>query len=291
MVLGSLPATTGSVWAALDRLADRQRVRPWGLTHRNSLVRGLLRTCRRTLGLVLAGLRLLPAVLIAAAVVALAWWLSSQDGEIAGLTIPTWHEAIVYVREDAEWWSGAIALGAVLLGGVLAHLLGRSLQVLRPGVGPDAKWEYQTLSHPAGAAAGWAVLYGAGYFLIAGALLNREDWLDTLWVRALLMTSAVLGLLLVLIVPVWLPAAAVVKASRREVARAITTWPKDMTAQKADAEERLVDDLVARAVSYRCYVSNKPRKNGGPAPRLKRPAGTHLYNSIGRALRLRDDRN
>jgi patatin-related protein len=231
MVLGSLPAATGSVFGALDRLADRQRIpRVWAVF-------------RRPLGVLVVLLRQIPLVVLAGLVAGAVAWVVSD----------VWADSLQRVRDHLpllQW----IALGAVALGATLAFLLGRQLQVLRPTiVDSGTRWRFQALTHPAGATAGWSVLYGTGYLLIARFLLGQADWLPGLWARALLVTAALLGVLLVVVVPVGLPVLAIWRIFVTELARSRTV-AAPLTRSEQAARHAMVTDMTARGVSYRVFM-------------------------------------
>jgi patatin-related protein len=274
MVLGSLPATTGSVWAALDRLADRQGIRPveGGTGARRGFAQGL----RRVHGLAESVLGLALWIGAAVGVVALVLWLSDEG----------WDAAVDLVT-DAGWWLAVGAVLAVVVGAVVSFVLGRQLQVLsQQRTATGDVWGFQALSHPAGAAAGWAVLYGAAYLAIAAFLFTRDDWLENDWVRALVATAVVLGVLLVLVVPVWLPVRAMTEITDREVhhAMAVGTVPTLPPEQRTPADPEVAArqaaawDMVSRGVGYRGFV--RPPDTTRPRPELRAPLGTRLHTRI-----------
>ncbi len=274
MVLGSLPATTGSVWAALDRLADRQNLRP--VEGGTGVGRGFAQGLRRVHGLAESLLGLVLWVGAGVAVVALVLWLSDEG----------WDEAVDLVT-DAGWWLVAAAVLAVAAGAAVSFVLGRQLQVLsQQRTAAGEVWGFQALSHPAGSAAGWSVLYGAAYLAIAAFVLTRDDWLVDDWVRALVATALVLGVALVLVVPVWLPVRAMTQISDREVdhalaAAAVPTLPAEQQPPadpEVAASQAAAWDMVARGVGYRGFV--RPPDTTRPHPELRKPMGTRLHTRI-----------
>lgn len=286
MVLGSLPATTGSVWAALDRLADRQRLPP--VQSRTGVALVVAQGWRRVHGLLESLLRLAVWVGLIIGLVALAIWLS-RDG---------WVE-LTDLATAAGSWLVVAAIVAVGLGAVASFVLGRQLQVLSGRRTDEGEvWGFQTLTHPAGASAGWAVLYGTGYLVLAASLSTRDEWLQHDWARAFLATSVVLGLVLVLVVPVWLPLQAMSRITEQEVRRAHLVGPpppppgittladpreppglEESVAPKEAARQATAWDLVARGVGYRCFV-RAPKADGPPRPDLRWPMGRRLLSRI-----------
>ncbi len=284
MLLGSLPATTGSVWAALDRLADRQGVRPLpprseatetestGL--RGKILRSLRRllrrvrrwatvTNRRAKGVGLWVVRDLRGPLLSvAAALALVW-----------VSLEYWDRVDDFLRDHALW-IGLGALAALAVFGWVSARLGREFQVLREDrSGDESVWSYETLTHPAGAAAGWSVLYGTGYLLLAGFLVwDPFGWNDSAASQALLITAAFLFVVVVLVVPLYLPLRARREAEAHEVARArkvpaytlSSEPPSDQTLATAWQRRSLAVDLANRGVSYRWFVSDKSKAGGQP---------------------------
>ncbi|HKJ12316.1 MAG TPA: patatin-like protein, partial [Ornithinimicrobium sp.] len=187
IILGTLPSSTGSVWATMDRLADRHELRPVDpakVGPRRAVAQGW----RRTRAAGRTGCGLFAGVAGLALVGAPVWFV------VAG----PWEAAVDEVRRSAAWLV-PLAVLTIIVGGYVAHRFGWHLQVLEQHRVQDADvWEYQSRNHPAGAAAGWAVLYGAGYLVLAAVLLSQSRWLDLVSVRSLLAASLVLGVLLLL---------------------------------------------------------------------------------------------
>ncbi len=272
MLLGSLPATTGSVWNALDRLADRQRlpkVSGDGLSERQ---RGLRNAGRRVRGLLAGAAAVLVRLLVVAVPVLIAWALVRDDPAVATRWI-----------RDHAWVATAIAAACTLFGAWAAAHFGTLLRVLRR-VSDDAageqgsgeRWEYAPLTHPAGAEAGWAVLYGAGYFVIAGVTASRTlpDDGAPLWQHALVASAALLGIALTVALPLLSPLRAIRAAEAheavrdREVAR-LTVEPVAGADTAATAARAYAEDLVDRGVGYRWLVSGTAGADGR-APSLSR---------------------
>lgn len=294
IVLGSLPASSRSVWGALDALAARSglevpRTPPppaplSGLNHRlrRALVRvryGFLRARTRTFALLKALVGLAAPLLAAAVVVLVAVWA----------VFDPWPELLETLRD----YQTAFAIGAVVVvaaAAIVAWFFGWRLQVLRRAGGlPDSDagaWVYQALAHPAGAAIGWAVLYGVGYLLLAAFLVvDPYSWTGQVWGRALLLTSLVLGVVLVGVLPWWLPWRAIrsVESEARErlaAATASATAPSPPAASRHQLERRLVDDLVMRGLAYRWLVS-PAADDDAERPRLRR-RGKRLVRRVER---------
>ena len=256
MLLGSLPASSGSVWAALDRVANRQGVPATTELPKSGVRRGLVNAARRGRGLVWALTDLVPALVVTALVVAVSAWLVREP----------WGDVLGFLREYAGLL-GVLGVALVAFGTLVAWRFGRRLQVLRQlGGTARSSWRYQDLAHPAGAAAGWSVLYGAAYLGLSAVLVwDPFAWQDTLWGRALLAMTLGAGVFLAAVYPLFAPMYALWQAELKEVLRAGETPPfslaQDDVEQGADprATERraLAVDLASRGVSYRWLVSDR----------------------------------
>lgn len=255
MLLGSLPASSGSVWGALDRLANRQGVPQPKQVPPSGALRGLGNAWRRVKGLGWATVDLVPAILVTAAVLLTAGWLVDEP----------WEGILDFLRHNAIWL-GMLAAGFLVIGTFASWRLGRRLQVLRQsGADPQAAWTYQELAHPAGASAGWSVLYGALYLLLSGLLVwDPFSWQDTLWGRALLAMTLVFGVVLALVIPMLAPLLALFQIERDEMARAGNVAPfvlpdedvADAADPAATARRAVAVDLASRGASYRWLVSD-----------------------------------
>ncbi len=271
MLLGSFGATYGSVWATLDRLADRRGVRPEtrpdALRPLSTLARWL-EGLARSLWPLLLGLGVVAAI---AAVVALALQ-------------PDW----VQLMSDWSWpgrakW-GLVALilvAATAVGGKAAQVAGRSLRVLAQVPVVDANgnaevddqgnvrftWKHQKLANPRGVAVGWSVLYGVAYELLVVALLaDPLQMRQESWYRVALVTSALFAVTLVLIVPLLLPALEYRAISTAEQTRAMTVA----------APRNYAADLAHRGLGFRHYVTAEE-------PTLTRTFGTRLDKAVTKA--------
>ena len=85
IVLGSLPSASGTVWATLDRLADRQGAPPLSRSAEGT-DRRLRAAGRRAEGVIRALLALLPVVVLGAVFVSVAVWLSETASATASVT-------------------------------------------------------------------------------------------------------------------------------------------------------------------------------------------------------------
>ena len=221
MILGSLPAPMGSVWAVLDRLADKARIPR--VTAPTGGRRTLAQTRRRTAGVVASIWR--PALTLAALVGLIL---------LAAAVLPgRWRDAAQTVVDHRT--IATLLVGLVALTGVgLAVRGGHNLRVLSeaPSAEPEvaSAWCYRVVSHPAGVTVGWSVLYGLGYLILAAFLLwNPLDWLDYWWGVALLATAAVFAFALLLLVPALMPRHAMAGIERQQLDRARNGRPRPPT--------------------------------------------------------------
>ncbi|MEO5608209.1 MAG: patatin-like protein [Ornithinibacter sp.] len=275
MLLGSLPANTGSVWSALDRLADGQRrpkVPREGLSERQRSVRN----ARRRLTALLSGsLAVLLRVAVVAIPAGIAWALVHNDPAVATR----------WLHQHA-WVAAALAAVCIIAGGWAASHFGNLLRTLgRAPAGEHTAYSYAVLSHPVGAEAGWAVLYGAGYFAIAGVVAARTDP-DAgapLWQHALVAAAMVLGVALTLALPLLAPLRAINAVEGREAVRdrevaRFVGVADDGADPTATARRVYAEDLVDRGVGYRWLVSDSVGADGR-APSLS-PRGRRLLQRL-----------
>ena len=267
MLLGSLPATTGSVWAALDRLADRlliPKVPRSGLTPRQ---RGLRNAGRRVQGLLVGGGELVGTLLLVLVPAAVAWTLVRNDPEV----VTRW-------LRDNPVVSVVVAIACTALGAWAATHFGSLLRVLRQAPGDsESEWEYAVLTHPVGAEAGWAVLYGSMYFVVAGVTAARTSvrprGADTLplaaplWQHALVAAAVLLGLVLTLVLPLVAPRRALRAVEEREAVRdrdvaRLTVDAAEGADPTATARRAYAHDLVNRGVAFRWLVSDRAGDDG-----------------------------
>ncbi|GAA4403677.1 hypothetical protein GCM10023168_15410 [Fodinibacter luteus] len=272
LVLGSLPAAYGSVWLALGSLADRRGVPHLDTSGRSRVARWWVGAVRRARGVG----RSLPALVVPAVVVAVpvvvAWWI-----------VDTGIEQVAGWLTENRWWFVGLAVACLVLGSVAAFFFGDQLRpatrVRRPGA--DAlRWDYGPLVSSAGVNASWAVLYGAGYFVIAiavvwSALAGEGETRS--WLVALVVTALVLGVALGLLYPLVAPLLALRGLERRELARDLERTGVryavadpvvlDDDSQReayalATARRSYAVDLAERGVAYRWLVSTAPGIDG-----------------------------
>jgi len=135
--------------------------------------------------------------------------------------------------------------------------------------------------HPAGATAGWSVVYGLIATVIAWGLATVfADVLYRPWGVAALVTEILMAAVLLLVVPFALPAQA-----RRKLALRLSTDPAMLAmAGRASFPAELPEELNRRGVAYAYLVTTergKPdaglvlTKRAGEAllRRIRRPAG------------------
>lgn len=279
MLLASLPSPTGSVWAALDRLAVGQRVPaqappPLGWLGRQARRRA--RTAelipptrtwyRRAEGLARAVAEVVPAVLVAGIVVVVVVLVVRAD-ELPGAAA---------ARENT-WVVVVVSVALVALGALTAGRRGRSLQLLRSsGSGAGTTWSFNPVAEPGGAAAGWAVLYGVVYLVAAIVLLQDPSGvLDLEWGRALLLTVALLGVVLAVVAPFWLPRHALSRVETDEVARATR---QELRAESVESSSAFAEYLVGRSRGFRALVT--PPADGGTALALTGRGETLLADVV-----------
>ena len=267
MLLGSLPATTGSVWAALDRLADRLLVPKVPASGLTPAQRGLRNAARRAQGLLLGGGELVGKLLLVLVPAAIAWTLVRNDPEV----VTRW------LRENPVA-AAVVAVVSTTLGVWAATHFGTLLRVLRRApADSESEWEYAALMHPVGAEAGWSVLYGAVYFAIAGFTASRtsvrprggEDLplAAPLWQHALVAAAVLLGVVLTLVLPLVAPYRALRAVELREAVRdrdvaRLTVDADEGADPAATARRAYAHDLVNRGVAFRWLVSDRAGDDG-----------------------------
>ncbi len=241
MVLGSLPSPSGSVAAALDRLARRfetpsaageqppPRSKPGRLAW---WARGVLTLVRRAT----------PAILLVTGVLALGVAASARSVDVrTGLS------------QLQSWWYAAVVAMIALVGAYAATVQGNSLKVLRNS--PDGRtWTYGE-THPAGAAAGWAVLYGVAYLGLAAVLARASVGLPQQpWVASLLVGVLVLGASLALVASSLLPRQAVKRLRAREIGDARRNPDTIAPQDDPGAEASYIEHLVSRGIALQRWV-------------------------------------
>jgi patatin-related protein len=249
MLLGSLGFATGSVWAALDRLADRQGIvgsaAVPGQATRNS-IRPWLRRVRAVVRLALDALAVLVAIALVAAA---AWWLTSRA-------------VFDFVQDNQRWlWIPAVLL--VIASGVVAHFCSRWLQVLTRRDADVEQWAYAAVVNPLATAAGWSVLYGAGYLIVAWILsLDVLGLAEDEWARAGFATAVLFAVVLLAVLPIWLPVRAIRAAGLSETTRAATLSDPRTYPSQRERRALFAEGLAVRGVSYRRFVRPVEDKPG-----------------------------
>ncbi|HYN57146.1 MAG TPA: patatin-like protein [Motilibacterales bacterium] len=251
MVLGSLPAPMNSVWSSLDGLADRARIprvsAPAGWQ------RAVAQARRRALGVLANTWR---AAVSVAAVVGL--------GALLVDVLPDDWGDVAQAVVDHRVLAMILVVLAALAGSVLALRGGNSLRVLAevPRADPQgaASWAYRLVSHPAGVAVGWSVLYGVGYLVLAAFLLwNPLGWLEYWWGTSMLLTTVVFAFTLLVLVPVILPRRAMIGIERQQVARA-----REAGVTVGVDDDEFLAGLIDRGLAYRFLVRLEPAVSGQP---------------------------
>jgi hypothetical protein len=157
-----------------------------------------------------------------------------------------------------------LAAAAVAVGGACATAGGRSLQRWRKHNG---LWGTENAETPAAATAGWAVVYGIGFLLVAVVLLlggiRFPGW------ESVLATSLVFGLVLVLVTSWWVPMRA-----RRAIVKTLVQQA-DPARDRTDVADALLVKLENYALLYRFLVDK--REDGGL---VLKPAALRVVEAI-----------
>jgi hypothetical protein len=194
---------------------------------------------------------LVPAVIGLAAtalVVDRAIWLATR------LTGVDWHDLGIRLSTIG------IALVSIMVGSCLAWWWGRQLRLWRRlGTG----WQIGQAAHPAGATAGWSVLYGSIYLTLATALLlfgPAAADVGNLWVRVAVLTGAGIAAVLLLIVPWYLPRRAIRRLIDRFVAGTmvgdyLNPMTPSLVPDLTTIAEQLPGRLIVRGLGYRYLIA------------------------------------
>lgn len=148
----------------------------------------------------------------------------------------------------------ALLGGSVVFGLVASSWTGRWLRLRTQAPVPDEHgarpWTTLAVNHPAGVSAGWSVVYGLLYGLLAMVTFALAPQHTVLW-TSLAVGSAVIAVMLCTVAPFWFPVRA-----RRALNRRIAT-DTGLRARlgapgvsRAQAEQALQDSLVRRAATY-----------------------------------------
>ena len=193
-VIATIPWPLSSPQHSYGKVLRRRRAarlrlpEPVALTPRTVAVESLrlLWPVLALVGLVVAGALVLRA----------GWWveLSARFG--------AWLDGQVTALGNGWLVAGFGALCAGV-GALVAYVVGKGLRTYHRG--PDGTWRQSPVSHPAGVASGWSVVYGAAYLLLAAALAG---WLAAqssapAWMVVSFGWCVLLGLVLTLLAP-WL---------------------------------------------------------------------------------------
>lgn len=196
------------------------------------------------------------------------WWrVASASSVVAALLVLT--TTLWFERTDAAaiwnlvsgWPILAIFLSLVIIGGVTAALAGNWLRryVWRPDAA-EKRWRWDatdTIDHPAGAAAGWSVVYGAGYGGICWAAATVGDAPLAAWRIGLAVGTGALAVGLLAVCPWYIPARARRRLTHALASdRALTTVLAKWDRQGADP---LVEELERRGATYRYLTTIDPR--------------------------------
>ena len=186
---------------------------------------------------------------------------------VAAVAYAAW-AVLRYRLYELEWLSPPVvvigAVAAVAIGTASAWAGGRSLQRWRK---IDGKWDTENAEAPAAATAGWAVVYGIGFLLVAAAVLVF-GWHFTGW-EPVLATSLVFGLVLLLVTSWWVPMRA-----RRTVVKTLVEQAIP-SRDRADVAAALLAKLEGHALLYR-FLVDAPKNSG----LVLRPAALGVVEAI-----------
>jgi hypothetical protein len=187
----------------------------------------------------------------------------------AGVAIGlAWDHIVTFCTDHAValvWCAAGASVAALLAGGVIAYVEGRRLRLWRrPNAAAD--FELQIVAHPAGVAASWSAVYGAGYLAIAwgtGWYVHYRDVhgerVDA-WMVSVVIWSAVLAAVLLVLASWLIPLRYGV-----DLRRTLIDDPevRDLTASsKAESEFRLLEILNRRDLQY-AYLTEKAGTGSG----------------------------
>ncbi|WP_235921533.1 patatin-like protein [Lentzea tibetensis] len=176
-------------------------------------------------------------------------------------------------RLHEQRWLVLLTTGLVIAFGVRAALAGgKSLQRWRR---EDGAWATERAEPPAAATAGWAVIYGIGFLLLAAAMLMFRP---TGWGWSAAIGTAVVFGLVLLLVTSWL----VPRRERRRIARQLVTEAIPAVYCTADTcEDVLRARLEGHALLYRFLVTGEGEH---PARLTLTPAGHDVVRRIRQKL-------
>lgn len=188
------------------------------------------------------------------------WWrVTAAFSFVAALSVVA--ATLWFERSDAAtvwnaisgWPVLAIFVFLLVFGGVTATKAGNWLRryVRQPDASEKCwRWDAKnTIDHPAGAAAGWSVVYGAGYAAICWAAATVGDAPLRPWRIGLALGTGALAVGLLAVCPWYIPARARRRLTRALAAdRALTTALATWNGQGPDP---LVNELERRGATYR----------------------------------------
>lgn len=292
MLLGSLPAHLGSpvatVYRALDRISDRHDLP------------GVPGRSRR--------------------LTALSIWFSATALKVIAVALIAvgLYQGAGLVEEQAGVWSSRhvrlvlITAVLVLAGWVIGYWGGWRFRLwVDRSRTSDPAWKPRAVTHPAGTASTWSVIYGTVFAI--GAVVMIWNWPSNpgwAW-QAALATAVVFALVLLYVVPVYAglsSIAALVHRFAAEIGDGVLIWPR-LDPRLAEPEAKVAhraavaDLLIRRDLAFRCLLrAERPERDGRwlpwfrqhvlgirrpPAPKLllTRPTGSLLISWVARSDR------
>lgn len=249
MLLGSLPAHLGSplatAYRGLDRTADRHDLPGEPGLRRRGLAAWLWlsATALKVLGIVVIALLLYRGTR----------WVEGQVGD--------------WKRHQVALVLVTVAL--VLAGWAIGYWSGWRFKLwVDLGNSRSSSWKTRAVTHPAGTASTWSVVYGTVFAVGAvGMIWNWPSTPGWAW-RAALATAVVFAVLLLYVVPVYAGFSSITELVRRfagEIRDGALDWPESPAAEAKDRQREAVTDLlIRRDLCFRCLLT-------APRPKRARP--------------------
>ena len=216
---------------------------------------------------------LVPAAIVLGLLAAITWWIAGK-ASLEDVRKKVREADFLFLSSPA--WMIGLLIAILAFGAVYPNWQGGRLRVLqRAGTRGNRQWSYARVTEPAGAAAGWAVVYGAGYLVIALLLVWRpERRAAELGGRTARETRSF-----------WAHSSS---SSHRSCSPAMR-WHDSNSGEadralEAPEPELYAVDLVERGLAYHALVK-QPRLDRGEKPRLTQ-RGRRLENRL-RLARLR----